>query len=40
MAAPPLLQVQELVSYDDHGPAAEGVTARLTASVLLPSQSL
>jgi len=40
MAAPPLLQVQELVSYDDHGPAAESVTARLAAPVLLPSQSL
>jgi len=40
VAAPPWSQVQELVSYDDHGPAAEGVTARLAAPVLLPSQSL
>jgi len=40
VAAPPWLQVQELVSYDDHGPAAEGVMAHLAASVLLPSQSL
>jgi len=37
VAAPPASRVQELESGDDRGPAAEGVTARLTASGLLPS---